>query len=151
LHHVRDHNRVGRELAKNTANGVSLGHAVILILMVLYLAGLLAERINARLPALTPNPGDRDHAERFGFGAGVGRRHHAEFEQRFGFPLLEAWSMTETGAGAVAIVNREPRHAGTNCAGRPSASVEIRITPNDGELLVRSTGPDPRTGFSPNT
>ena len=29
------------------------------------------------------------------------REHHAPFEERFGFPLIEAWAMTETGAGAV--------------------------------------------------
>jgi acyl-CoA synthetase (AMP-forming)/AMP-acid ligase II len=94
-----------------------------------------------------PDPRDRDHAVRFGFGAGVDRRHHAAFESRFGFPLLEAWAMTETGAGAVVIANREPRHVGTNCFGRPEPAVEIRIMPEDGELLVRAAGPDPRAGF----
>jgi acyl-CoA synthetase (AMP-forming)/AMP-acid ligase II len=94
-----------------------------------------------------PDPGDRDHAVRFGFGAGVDRRQHAAFEQRFGFPLLEAWAMTETGAGAVVIANREPRHVGTNCFGRPERAVEVRIMPEDNELLVRAAGPDPRAGF----
>ena len=36
---------------------------------------------------------------RWGFGAGVDRKNHAPFEERFGFPLIEAWAMTETGAG----------------------------------------------------
>jgi acyl-coenzyme A synthetase/AMP-(fatty) acid ligase len=94
-----------------------------------------------------PNPHDRDHTVRFGFGAGVDRRHHAPFEERFDFPLLEAWAMTETGAGAVVIANREPRHVGTSCFGRPEPSVDIRIMPEDGELLVRAAGPDPRVGF----
>jgi acyl-CoA synthetase (AMP-forming)/AMP-acid ligase II len=94
-----------------------------------------------------PDPRDRDHAVRFGFGAGVDRRHHAAFESRFGFPLLEAWAMTETGVGAVVIANHEPRHVGTNCFGRPDPAVEIRIMPEDGELLVRAAGPDPRAGF----
>jgi len=93
------------------------------------------------------DPKDRDHAVRFGFGAGVDRRHHAAFEERFGFPLLEAWAMTETGAGAVVIANREPRQIGTNCFGRPEPAVELRIMPPDGELLVRAAGPDPRAGF----
>jgi acyl-CoA synthetase (AMP-forming)/AMP-acid ligase II len=94
-----------------------------------------------------PEPRDRDHAVRFGFGAGVDRRHHAVFESRFGFPLLEAWAMTETGAGAVVLANHEPRHVGTNCFGRPQPAVEIRIEPADGEMLVRAAGPDPRAGF----
>ncbi|MGA3402661.1 MAG: AMP-binding protein [Acetobacteraceae bacterium] len=94
-----------------------------------------------------PDPSDRDHAVRLGFGAGVDRRHHAAFEARFGFPLLEAWSMTETGAGAVVIASHAPRHVGTNCFGRPQPAVEVRIMPEDGELLVRAAGPHPRAGF----
>ena len=59
---------------------------------------------------------------RFGFGAGVDRSHHAPFEARFGFPLLEAWAMTETGAGACIMANREPRHVGTQLL-RPRRAV----------------------------
>ncbi|HTL90823.1 MAG TPA: AMP-binding protein, partial [Steroidobacteraceae bacterium] len=66
----------------------------------------------AILLADPPTPADQDHAVRFGFGAGVNPRHHAAFEARFGFPLIEAWAMTETGAGAVLVANREPRHVG---------------------------------------
>ena len=99
---------------------------------------------------------DRDHAVRFGFGAGVDRRHQASFEARFGFPLLEAWAMTETGAGAVVIANREPRHVGRSCFGRADPALALRIVdeagadvPDDtpGELWVRATGDDPRRGF----
>jgi len=99
------------------------------------------------LLAAAPGPRDRDHAVRFGFGAGVDRRHHATFEARFGFPLLEAWAMTETGAGAIVVANHEPRHVGTNCFGRPAPAIETRIVPDDGELLVRAAGRDPRAGF----
>jgi acyl-CoA synthetase (AMP-forming)/AMP-acid ligase II len=94
-----------------------------------------------------PDPRDRVHKVRFGFGAGVDRRHHAAFEERFGFPLVEAWAMTETGSGAAIIANREPRHVGTNCFGKPEPSVEVRIVEDDGEFLVRAAGPDPRAGF----
>jgi acyl-CoA synthetase (AMP-forming)/AMP-acid ligase II len=99
---------------------------------------------------------DRSHAVRFGFGAGVDRGLHAPFESRFGFPLIEAWAMTETGPGAVIVANREPRHVGTHCFGRPSEAVEIRVINDDGgeaavdqpgELLVRHAGADPRAGF----
>jgi acyl-CoA synthetase (AMP-forming)/AMP-acid ligase II len=55
----------------------------------------------AMLLSATPKASDRAHAVRFGFGAGVDQRNHAPFEERFGFPLVEAWAMTETGAGAV--------------------------------------------------
>jgi len=41
---------------------------------------------------------DTAHQVRFGFGAGVDSTLHQAFEQRFGFPLVEAWAMTETSA-----------------------------------------------------
>jgi acyl-CoA synthetase (AMP-forming)/AMP-acid ligase II len=96
---------------------------------------------------------DLAHGVRFGFGAGVDGKLHAPFEERFGFPLIEAWAMTETGAGAVVVANEEPRHVGTYCFGRPAADVEWRIVHEDGsdaeqgELLVRHAGADPRFGF----
>lgn len=100
-------------------------------------------------------PQDRAHKVRFGFGAGVDPKLHAGFEERFGFPLIEAWAMTETGAGAVICANQPPRRVGESCLGRPGPEVEIRIVDdagNDtggapGELLVRHAGPDPRAGF----
>jgi acyl-CoA synthetase (AMP-forming)/AMP-acid ligase II len=110
----------------------------------------------AMLLSAAPDPADRDHRVRFGFGAGVDRRNHASFEDRFGFPLLEAWAMTETGAAACVMANHEPRQVGTHCFGRPEAFMELRLVdeqgrdvPDDtpGELLVRSAGPDPRRGF----
>ena len=93
------------------------------------------------------------HTVRFGFGAGVDGKLHAPFEQRFGFPLIEAWAMTETGAGAVIAAHQEPRHIGTYCFGRPAPEVEARIVQEDGsdaeqgELLVRHAGPNPHYGF----
>lgn len=96
------------------------------------------------------------HEVRFGFGAGVNPRHHARFEERFGFPLIEAWAMTETGAGAVVIANREPRQVGTSCFGAPRSTIEYRIVDDGehdvpagtaGELLVRAAGGRPDYGF----
>ena len=64
--------------------------------------------------------------------------------------------MSETGAGAVVIANREPRHVGTACFGRPEAAVDVRIVDETGadaapgtpgELWVRASGADPRRGF----
>ncbi len=112
--------------------------------------------VPSMLLALPEDERDRRHAVRFGFGAGVDRQHHAVFEQRFAIPLLEAWAMTETGAGAVVIASHEPRHVGTACFGRPSPAVEVRVVDEagalvadgqPGEMLVRAAGPDPRAGF----
>ena len=99
---------------------------------------------------------DRDHGVRFGFGAGVNPRHHAVFEARFGFPLVEGWAMTETGTGGIVMANHEPRHVGTGCFGRAEPAVEWRIVDDAGsdvapgmagELLVRRAGVRPRFGF----
>ena len=103
-----------------------------------------------------PTPDDRHHSVRFGFGAGVDRRLHAGFEERFGFPLIEAWAMTETGGGVVIAAANEPRLVGSNCFGRVGPEAETRVAGDDGtdvapdtpgELLVRRAGPDPRHGF----
>ena len=110
----------------------------------------------AMLMADPASDDDRRHSVRFGFGAGVDRRLHAPFEQRFGFPLIEAWAMTETGNGAVVIANHEPRHVGSNCFGKPREWVEVRLVDDQGhdvpagtqgELLVRAPGDLPRRGF----
>jgi acyl-CoA synthetase (AMP-forming)/AMP-acid ligase II len=110
----------------------------------------------AILLAQPPGPHDRAHRVRFGYGANANPKDHAAFEARFGFPLVEAWAMTETGGGAVIAASREPRHVGTRCIGRPRPGLEVRIVDEDdrdvadgaaGELLVRQAGPDPRRGF----
>jgi acyl-CoA synthetase (AMP-forming)/AMP-acid ligase II len=99
---------------------------------------------------------DRAHGVRFGFGAGVDRSLHGAFEERFGFPLIEAWAMTETGAGAVICASHEPRYVGTSCFGRPAPEIETSIVREDGEstdpeepgeLLVRRAGSEPAFGF----
>ena len=64
--------------------------------------------------------------------------------------------MTETGAGAVIIASKEPRHIGSSCFGAEEDDVQVRIvtdagveaaTGEPGELLVRHAGDDPRYGF----
>lgn len=111
------------------------------------------------LMAASPSPADRDHQLRFGFGAGVNPELHADFETRFGFPLIEAWAMTETGAGAVIAANRRPRRVGAASFGQPEAPLEVRIVREDGrdvdameagELWVRQQGSNPSRGFFSN-
>jgi acyl-CoA synthetase (AMP-forming)/AMP-acid ligase II len=111
----------------------------------------------AMLLKAPPSPDDDFRgALRFGFGAGVDPRHHAPFEARFGVPLIEAWAMTETGAGAWISANQEPRHVGQRCFGKAPRGLTYRIVDDAerdvaagavGELLVRRGGADPRQGF----
>ncbi len=93
---------------------------------------------------------------KFCFGPGSDPRHQAVFEIRFGLPLIEAWAMTETGAGSMTIACEEPRHVGQRCIGKAAESTEYRIVdgqdvdvaPGDpGELLVRAQGEQPRRNF----
>jgi long-chain acyl-CoA synthetase len=69
-----------------------------------------------------------------------------EFFYAAGVPVLEGWGLTETTAvGTVATL--EQFKFGT--VGRPLPAVEIRITPEDGEILVRARTCSASTGAIP--
>ncbi|MGD9799451.1 MAG: AMP-binding protein [Parvularculaceae bacterium] len=113
------------------------------------------------MPAMLLNAPEDDRDDfgdqiKFAFGAGCDPRHHARFEKRFGVRLIEAWAMTETGAGAWITASDEPRHVGTRCFGKAPAGLETRLVDEEGrdvqkgtagELLVRRAGADPRRHF----
>ena len=113
------------------------------------------------IPAILLNQPETEHDNigrqvKFGFGAGVDPKHLQRFEDRFGFPLVEGWAMTETGTYVCITANKEPRHIGTRCIGRAPGVVEYRLVDeqgNDvargepGELLIRARGDNPRKGF----
>ena len=110
----------------------------------------------AMLLGAEPSALDRDHCLRWAFGAGVARQDHARFEERFGFPLVEGWAMTETGAGGAIHANQGPREIGQNGIGSAGPDVEVRLVDDEGddvpdgvpgELLVRSRGQDARRHF----
>ena len=108
-------------------------------------------------PALfkqTPSAWETQHRVRFGLGAGCDPSLHAAVEQRFGFPFVEVWGMTET--GRVLANQHAPRHTDTRAFGRQAEPMEVRVVDDQdrdlpdggaGELLVRARGPDPRQGF----
>jgi len=110
--------------------------------------------IPSMLMKLPEAPHDRGHRVKFGFGAGIEPQLHGPFEERFGFPLVEIWGMTET--PRVFAANFEPRQVDTRAFGKPLKGYEAKIVDDNdnevaygemGELLVRSAGPDPRHGF----
>lgn len=101
-----------------------------------------------------PSPRDRQHQVRFGIGAGIDPAIHGSFEERFGFPMVEVWGMTET--GRLFADSAEPRRIDTRAFGAPWGTFEARIVDEHdrdlprgtpGELLVRDGRPDPRRGF----
>ncbi len=97
---------------------------------------------------------ENQHKIKFGQGAGVDPIVREEFEARFGFPLIEAWGMTETSR---AIQNcRLPRDPSGRAFGFPRSPLEVLVVDEDekpvphntpGELLVRCEGKNPRYGF----
>jgi crotonobetaine/carnitine-CoA ligase len=99
-------------------------------------------------------PGDRGHGVRFGIGAGVEPQLHAAFEERFGFPLIEVWGMTEM--VRVLLDNEAPRAIGTRAFGRPVPGVDVRVVDEHdadvaagqpGEMVLRHSAATPRKGF----
>jgi len=101
-----------------------------------------------------PSPLDRGHRVRFAIGAGVDPQRHAEFEQRFGFPLIEIWGMTEMVRAT--FDNQAPRQVGTRVFGRAVPGLEIRVVDDQGrelpdgtpgEMLIRHSATTPRKDF----
>lgn len=97
---------------------------------------------------------EKQHRVRFGLGAGVEPELHKPFEDRFGFPLVEVWGMTET--GRIFTDCYEPRQIETRAFGRPLPGLEAMVVGDDnrelprgqaGELLVRHSAATPRHGF----
>jgi acyl-CoA synthetase (AMP-forming)/AMP-acid ligase II len=99
-------------------------------------------------------PQDREHGVRFGFGAGVEPQLHGVFEERFGFPLLELWGMTEM--VRMLVDNMQPRQVGTRAFGRAVPGVEVRVVDEadrdqpdgtPGEMVIRHSEATPRKDF----
>jgi crotonobetaine/carnitine-CoA ligase len=101
-----------------------------------------------------PSAQDRGHRVRIGIGAGIEPQLHRPFEERFGFPMVEIWGMTEM----VRLLgdNVEPRQVGTRAFGRAVPGIEVRVVDeNDqdvadaqpGEMLIRHSAATPRRGF----
>ncbi|WP_313330325.1 AMP-binding protein [Sphingobium yanoikuyae] len=124
---------------------------------------LIACRVTAvHMQGIIPNlllklpkgPQDRGHQVRFGFCAGIEPSHHEPFETRFGFPVVEMWSMSE--AGRFLTDNVEPRMVGTRAFGRSVPGLEARVIDDQGqplppgqagELVIRHSAQAPRRGF----
>jgi acyl-CoA synthetase (AMP-forming)/AMP-acid ligase II len=97
---------------------------------------------------------ERTHTIRFGLGAGLEPSLHRKFEERFGFPLVELWGMTEI--MRFLCDSREPRKVGTRAFGRSEPGLEAKLVDDNeqdvgddtpGELVVRHSAATPRAGF----
>jgi crotonobetaine/carnitine-CoA ligase len=99
-------------------------------------------------------PLERAHCVRFGYGAGVEPQLHAVFEERYGFPLIELWGMTEMVRPL--CDNRAPRQVGTRAFGRARPGLDAcvmdergNVVPDGdpGELVIRHSEATPRRHF----
>ena len=101
-----------------------------------------------------PSVWEQQHCVRFGYGAGVEPQLHAAFEQRFGFPLIELWGMTEI-VRTIAD-HMDNRQVGTRSFGRGGPGLEVLVADESGqavpsgtpgEMLVRHSAETPRKHF----
>jgi crotonobetaine/carnitine-CoA ligase len=98
----------------------------------------------------TPEDGGPDHPIRLALGIGTGqvrRQIRDDFEQRFGFPLLEVWGQTEMGALLSSERLGEQR---PGSSGHPYGWAEVRIVDEYdrplpagevGQIVTRATEP----------
>jgi carnitine-CoA ligase len=107
----------------------------------------------ASIPSLLlkapPGPRDREHRVQFALQIGVPTASHAELHERWGFPWIEGYGLTETGL----VVGVPPAYGlemtGSGSIGIPCPEVEVRIrddegretAPNEpGEITLRAPG-----------
>ncbi|CUH53698.1 AMP-binding protein [Shimia marina] len=108
------------------------------------------------IPALmnrAPEDWEQKHKVTWAVGAGVEPTLHRPFEERFGFPLVEVWGMTEM--CRMLADCHEPRQIDTRAMGRPQPGLDVRVVDeNDievvrgtpGEMVLRYSDATPRRG-----
>jgi crotonobetaine/carnitine-CoA ligase len=89
----------------------------------------------AMLMTVAPTPSDRQHRIRIASGAGIPPRLHLEFEDRFGFPCIENYGMTET--ATVSMVRPGlSRRVGQGTVGAVCPGVDVRLLDEHGHEVA---------------
>ena len=105
------------------------------------------------LMSLPESDADTLHSVRFGVGAGLEPSLHRPFEERFGFPLVEIWGMTEM--CRILADSHEPRAIDTRAIGFPTDGLEAKVVDQEnrelprgtpGEMVLRHSAETPRKG-----
>jgi crotonobetaine/carnitine-CoA ligase len=107
----------------------------------------------ASIPSLLmkapPDPGDREHDVRFALQIGVPTALHRQLVERWGFPWVEGYGLTESGLVISMPLERAAEMTGSGSIGLPCPGVDIRIVDDHGadvacgelgELLLRAPG-----------
>jgi crotonobetaine/carnitine-CoA ligase len=105
----------------------------------------------ASMPSLLlkapPSPGDRDHRVRFAVQIGIPPQLHSRLDERWGFPWIEAYGLTETGIVVAMPPDRAAEKSGSGSIGVPAPDAQVRLIGDDGrdvaapgigELIVRA-------------
>jgi crotonobetaine/carnitine-CoA ligase len=96
-----------------------------------------------------PHDQERDHTVELAVQVGIPAAHHRALEERFGFPWVEAYGLTETGFVVAMPTDRPDRTVGSGSIGRACPDVDLQIVDDQGvplpdgetgELLIRAPG-----------
>ncbi|MHB1166189.1 MAG: AMP-binding protein [Candidatus Nanopelagicales bacterium] len=83
----------------------------------------------------TPSPAEREHRISVAIGVGIPRAQHAGLLERFGFPWLEYYGMSETCVAIAMPLAFADRYVGSGALGIPVPEAEIRLVSRDGAVL----------------
>ncbi|MTD56590.1 class I adenylate-forming enzyme family protein [Amycolatopsis pithecellobii] len=101
-----------------------------------------------------PSEQDRQHRVRFAAQIGVPPDRHRELVDRFGFPWVEGYGMSECGSAIAMPIAASEHYIGTGAIGIPVPDVDIALIddngdhiagPGTGQLIVRT--PDMMGGY----
>lgn len=107
----------------------------------------------ASIPALLlraePRPEERRHEVEFALHIGIPAQLHGEFTDRWGFPWVEGYGLTESGLVVAMPLEHAEEMTGSGSIGLPCPGVSIRLVDDDGrevgtdqpgEVLIQAPG-----------
>ena len=114
---------------------------------ILYIGNYIKELINQ-----PPSKSDRQHTVKWAFGLGISKDCWEAFENRFGIPIFEGWTLTEAVGITMNTVGSKGGKIGS--IGKPVSGYEVKIVDkngnnlppgvnNIGQIVARSTIPIP--------
>lgn len=88
-----------------------------------------------------PSPAERNHRIELALSVGAPRAQHAELVERFGFPWVEHYAMSETCATLAVPLDYADRYVGTGAIGIPVPEANVRLVDSSGsEVSGAGTG-----------
>lgn len=107
----------------------------------------------AAIPALLlkaePRDEERRHRVEFALHVGIPAQLHAEFVERWSFPWVEGYGLTESGLVVAMPLEDAERMTGSGSIGLPCPGVDVRLVDDEGrevgaeepgEILIRAPG-----------